>query len=111
MDESSVVHLFDRRQHLDQQLDGNLQAVIRLEHFPHLGQVAAQEIHDDQISLAVFDKIMNIADMLESPELSQDTIFKHENGLILAFALDLQSYFFAQLFVEGLVDVRVGSLA
>ena len=66
MNEASIVNFLDGSQHLDQQLNGNLEAIVGLEHLPDLCQVAAEEIHDNQVSLAIFDEIMNIAHMLES---------------------------------------------
>ena len=69
MNKSSIVNFLDGRQHLDQQLNGYLEAVIGLQHLPDLCQVATEQIHDNQVSLAIFDEIMYIAHMLESPEL------------------------------------------
>ena len=53
MDETTFVHFFDCNHHFDQNLDGNLQVVPLLQAPSGLSQIDAEQVHDDEVLLAI----------------------------------------------------------
>ena len=66
VDETTLVHLFDSDDHLDQNLDGYLQVVALLEAAACLGEVDAEEVHHDEVLLHVLDVLVRVWHMLQS---------------------------------------------
>jgi hypothetical protein len=110
MDESSVVYLLNSFQHFNEKLNSNLETVVRLQVFTHLGQIVTEEIHNNKVLFAVLDEIIDVADVLESLKVCQDVVLEDQYALVLVLLLNLQGYVLFQLVVECLVDETECSL-
>jgi hypothetical protein len=104
MDESAVVHFFNGLQHLNQQLDCNLQAVVILEILPDLGEVIAKKIHYDQVLLTVFNEVIYVADVFESFQVLENVVLENQDALVLVFLFDFESHIFLELLVVCLIN-------
>ena len=72
--------------------------------FSNFGKIVAQEVHDYQILFTVFDKVVDIANMLETLQTDKDVVLKDENAFVFIFLLDFQSHIFSKLLVISLVN-------
>lgn len=59
----------------------------------------------------VLHEVVHIANMLESFQVGQNVVLKHEDALVLVLLLDFQGHVLLQVVVIGLVDEAEGSLA
>lgn len=66
VDETSLVDFAHRHDHFHQDLNGNLEVVSLLETASGLGQVDAEEVHDDEVLLSVLNILVRIGNVLES---------------------------------------------
>ena len=103
VDEVSVMNLFDGLKHLDQKLNGYLEAVVYLKDFPYFSQIVAKKIHHNQILFTVFDEIVDIADMFKTLQTQEDVVLKYEDAFIFVFLLHFQSHFLLNLGIIGLI--------
>ena len=66
VDETSLVDFAHRHDHFHKDLNGNLEVVSLLETASGLGQVDAEEVHDDEVLLSVLNILVRIGNVLES---------------------------------------------
>ena len=66
VDKAAFVNLFDGNDHLDEDLDRYFEVVACLEAAAGLGQVDAEQVHDDEILLAVLHVFVRIWHVLQA---------------------------------------------
>ena len=66
VDETSLVDFAHRHDHFHEDLNGDFEVVSLLETASGLGQVDAQEVHDDKILLSILNILVRIGNVLES---------------------------------------------
>ena len=111
VNEASVVDLLDGHEHLDQQLDCNLQAVVSLQVLPYLGEVVAQQVHHNKILLAIFNEVIHIAYVFQALKVREHVVLEYQDALVFVLLFYFQGHVFLQLCVEGLVDETESALA
>lgn len=66
MDETSLVDFFDGNDHFNENLNGDFQVVALLQTATRLGQVDAEQVHDDEVLLAILNVLVRVRNMLKA---------------------------------------------
>ena len=66
MDEAALVHFLDRDDHLNEDMDGDFEVVTLFQAASSLGQVDTEQVHHDEVLLAIHDVIVRIWHVLQS---------------------------------------------
>ena len=66
MDKTALVDLFDRNYHLNQNLDCDFQVIFLLETASRFGQIDAEQVHHDEVLLAILHVLVRVGHMLKS---------------------------------------------
>ena len=96
MDQACLVDIFDRCEHLKEEIDGIDALELPWVTFLEGSQVLALELHYDEILLACFllvNEVMHLNDTLEASQLRQELILRFENFACLVLLFHLQRHF------------------
>lgn len=104
VDKPTLMNFLDSLQHFNQQLYGNLQTVIDFKYLSYFCQIRTEKVHNNQVLLTVFNKIVYATNMLKTIQVLQDVKLKVQDIFILVLFLNFERNILLQNLIISLIN-------